>query len=126
MGLLILSLLAAFLAGLIVSTAVYASEDPNESLSRVASISLTVSGLAGFACGFFLTLALTDADSANLMRRGLFGLGVGLLSAIAALPTFFVVFFAGELRHHIRSEKTTQVIPLRFRRGPRPTTRRKK
>jgi hypothetical protein len=126
MGLLILSLLAAFLAGLIVSTAVYVSEDPNESLSRVASISLTVSGLAGFACGFFLTLALTDADSTNLMRRGLLGLGVGLLSAIAALPTFFVVFFAGELRHHLRSEKTNQAIPLRFRRGPRPTTRRRK
>jgi hypothetical protein len=117
MEILIWSLLAAFVSGLLVSIVVYVAGDPNESLTRVTRTGVLVSGLTGLCCGFFFVVANAGGgESAGFLNQAINGLVVAGISGLAATPTFFVVFFLAELLHQIRSARSTRVITPKFRR----------
>lgn len=113
----LLALVAAFVAGILVNIVVYATGDPHESLQRIAVSGVSISVLAGFACGVFFVL--TGVDGAPGIGGGLQAFLVTALSALVALPSFFIVFFAGEILHRFRAERSSRIIIPKFHRSTR-------
>lgn len=119
MELLICSLIVALVVGILVSAGVYFSGDPNESLGRVSTVGVLTSVFTGFGCGVFFALAGVPASGAQTFDSVAWGVCVAVLSGVAAIPSFFVVFSVAELLHRMRTAGSTRVLPQRYRRMSR-------
>jgi hypothetical protein len=113
---LICSVLSAFFCGLLVSGFLYVAGDPNESLTRVAWTAGLVSALAGFGCGFFSVLLGSEETGSLAVGEALTALLVAGISALAAAPSFFIVFFVGEVIRQLREARSSRLLTPKFRR----------